>query len=68
MDRDSSAGQKTWYVSFLCDPDTQVPFYIGKGTGNRAEQHIRFINSLHNPAKKDANQCYLLAPAFQTVE
>lgn len=25
----------------LCDPDTEQPFYIGKGSGNRAMQHMQ---------------------------
>jgi excisionase family DNA binding protein len=46
---------KTWYVYLLCDPDTQVPFYVGKGTGDRAEHHMRYLESDSDPnkAKKD---------------
>ncbi|HEY3994267.1 MAG TPA: helix-turn-helix domain-containing protein [Ktedonobacteraceae bacterium] len=63
MVNDSNIGQKTWYVYFLCDPDTQMPFYVGKGTGERAEQHIRLVGSSHdhNQAKKDTIQRILLA-------
>lgn len=28
-----------YYVYALINPTTKVPFYVGKGTGNRAEQH-----------------------------
>ena len=31
--------EKKWYVYLLCDPDTEQPFYVGKGTGNRIDQH-----------------------------
>lgn len=32
---------KTWYVYLLCDPDTEEPFYVGKGAGRRIDQHER---------------------------
>jgi excisionase family DNA binding protein len=46
--------QKTWYVYLLCDPDTEVPFYVGKGTGQRARFHEKAINfpTETNEAKK----------------
>jgi excisionase family DNA binding protein len=49
-----SKKQKIWYVYLLCDPDTQIPFYAGKGSGDRAEQHTRLVDSLYdsNIAKK----------------
>lgn len=31
--------EKKWYVYLLCDPDTEEPFYVGKGTGDRMNQH-----------------------------
>lgn len=45
-------GSKTWYVYLLCDPDTEEPFYVGKGTGRRAWIHARFFTSESNEAKK----------------
>jgi excisionase family DNA binding protein len=45
---------KKWYVYFLCDPDTGVPFYVGKGKGDRINGHERYIDSpgVPNDAKK----------------
>lgn len=34
-----TAGAKTWYVYMLCDPDTNEPFYVGKGSGDRMDIH-----------------------------
>jgi len=34
-----------WYVYALCDPRTNKPFYIGKGTGNRSGQHERDVRN-----------------------
>lgn len=47
--------QKTWYVYLLCDPDTEVPFYVGKGTDTRIDQHERFLDAHWdwNEAKKN---------------
>jgi len=28
------------YVYVYCDPDTKLPFYIGKGKANRCFQHL----------------------------
>lgn len=45
---------KKWYVYLLCDPDTEQPFYVGKGTGNRMGIHERELQTMvdGNPAKK----------------
>src|SRR5215469_4078219 len=45
MAHDIDLNPKTWYVYFLCDPDTEIPFYVGKGTGDRIDDHERFVNS-----------------------
>ena len=37
--------QKIWYVYLLCDPDTKIPFYVGKGSGARIDQHEHFLNA-----------------------
>lgn len=29
-----------YYVYVYSDPDTKEPFYVGKGKGNRAFQHL----------------------------
>lgn len=45
---------KKWYVYLLCDPDTEVPFYVGKGTKDRAEFHMRGVDTtcLENKPKR----------------
>lgn len=41
----SAAVEKKWYVYALCDPETEQPFYIGKGAGNRMEHHERYADA-----------------------
>lgn len=50
----TAESEKKWYVYLLCDPDTQQPFYVGKGTGDRIDQHEKDLDEkfLGNPAKK----------------
>ncbi len=33
-------------------PDTEVPFYMGKGTGDRINSHERYMDTDSNEAKK----------------
>lgn len=40
-----------YYVYQLLDPDTNSPFYIGKGSGNRAWSHNLFKDGNENPYK-----------------
>lgn len=35
-----------FYVYYILDPETGQPFYVGKGSGNRANSHL--IPSLQN--------------------
>lgn len=42
-----------FYVYGLVDPETNVPFYIGKGRGGRVRTHIFFVKR----GKNSGNQC-----------
>jgi len=41
----------TYYVYLLIDPRNNLPFYIGKGTGNRVEYHYHDRCTTDNPHK-----------------
>lgn len=41
----------TYYVYQLVNPRNGKPFYIGKGTGNRAWSHVSFQDGNNNPYK-----------------
>ena len=40
-----------YYVYQLIDPTSQLPFYIGKGSGDRAWSHNEFKDGNENPYK-----------------
>lgn len=52
---DTEQPEKVWYVYMLCDPDTEQPFYVGKGKGDRMHYHERTLNHRHdsNPNKRE---------------
>ena len=41
----------SYYIYILIDPRNNQPFYVGKGTGNRAYQHIKLKDGNNNPYK-----------------
>ena len=41
-----------YYVYMLVDPRDDSPFYVGKGTGKRAQTHLWNISRSHNPYKE----------------
>lgn len=40
-----------FYVYLLIDPETNLPFYVGKGKGDRAKTHLRSSNLKENTLK-----------------
>lgn len=42
-----------YYVYQLVDPRTNKPFYIGKGTGNRAKTHLKKVPDTRNVYKEN---------------
>lgn len=40
-----------FYTYMLVDPRNNKPFYVGKGTGNRAYSHLNFTSGSNNPHK-----------------
>lgn len=53
----SAIATKRWYVYLLCDPDTEQPFYVGKGTRDRMYSHERLkTGDQHNKEKRQIIQ------------
>lgn len=48
-----------YYVYVYLDPTTELPFYVGKGTGKRLHQHCQYYylknpqTPFHKKAKSD---------------
>lgn len=40
-----------YYVYELWNPITNLPFYVGKGTGNRAEKHLKYLDDADSSLK-----------------
>ncbi|MFD2552015.1 hypothetical protein ACFSQP_09320 [Bizionia sediminis] len=50
-----------YYVYLLLDPDTNLPFYVGKGKGNRVFNHIESAEKGHSGTEKlEIIQSFLL--------
>lgn len=41
-----------YYVYMYSDPKTKKPFYVGKGTGNRAFSHLNFYDDTEDSSEK----------------
>ena len=52
-----------YYVYIYSDPDTKIPFYIGKGKGNRCFNHL-FLN---NDSEKVARIQEILSPGKEPI-
>jgi hypothetical protein len=42
---------KIYYVYKLINPETNLPFYVGKGKADRAESHLKLKSKTDNPRK-----------------
>jgi len=51
LDKYNQENEVMYYVYQIVDPRTNQPFYVGKGTGTRAQQHLWDISREHNKYK-----------------
>lgn len=58
----------TYYVYQLVDPRSGRPFYVGKGTGQRAYSHLRFKDGNGNPYKDRTIQQIFAAGQIPVIE
>jgi hypothetical protein len=47
-----TVASKSFYVYLYSDPRTGLPFYVGKGTGRRAFDHLKRSQTKHNRDKR----------------
>lgn len=52
QDKQKNILETVYYVYLLIDPRDMIPFYVGKGKGNRAQSHLTETSSKGNRLKK----------------
>lgn len=58
----------SYYVYQLVNPKTNMPFYVGKGSGNRAELHLKFRDKNNNYYKDKIIKDLLAEGLKPTIE